>query len=274
MLISHEHRFSFVHIPKCAGTSLRGAISPLTQPEDRYWLYEDLEGVGRVDIAHMPLWFMAERFPEAYRALRDYRSYAVIRDPQARFLSSVAEHFRNFQSGRAEQMPRSRVRSKVMAIMEKLRWTRRLIDHEYIHFTPQVDFVRHEGEQIVEALYPVEEIPTLLEDLSAHVDQPLALEDAPQRSRRMSGLPPRLRRVLLFGKSALERSPLARHSARIEAAIRPYTNRLNRPLSIDWLGEEAFVRDFVAEHYAADIALHADLTDRTLAPRQSHSARA
>lgn len=46
MLISHDHQFLFVHVPKCAGTSIRAAFEPLaTNPLD-YWENRLLSRVG------------------------------------------------------------------------------------------------------------------------------------------------------------------------------------------------------------------------------------
>ena len=46
MLISHRHRFAFIHVPKTAGSSVAFALWPHADHADRYWMNRGLALVG------------------------------------------------------------------------------------------------------------------------------------------------------------------------------------------------------------------------------------
>ena len=103
-MISHKHKLIFIHIPKCAGTSIEIALG-LT-PRDAPFGYQD----HRTLVDHQPVswrhlltqpginsYFRKRKYrrhpnPSVKAALttrqfQDYRKFAVIRDPWSRALS-------------------------------------------------------------------------------------------------------------------------------------------------------------------------------------------
>jgi hypothetical protein len=93
MIINHTYRFIFVHVPKAAGTSITEALSPLTR-------YGDLEIGGtafgeKVQSAYRSR-FGLSKHASAARIMEvvgrqtwsAYKTFAVVRDPFARALST------------------------------------------------------------------------------------------------------------------------------------------------------------------------------------------
>ena len=46
MLISDSHKFAFIHIPKCAGTTVRKSLLKFDTRNNFYWMHNTLEGFG------------------------------------------------------------------------------------------------------------------------------------------------------------------------------------------------------------------------------------
>ncbi len=94
MIISHRHRFIFVHIPKTAGEAVTAALEPVLGPDDIVlkgeadaWLrahrdrrYRDLGGIGK----HSKARVVRAAFPEEWD---DYLTFTVVRHPVDRLIS-------------------------------------------------------------------------------------------------------------------------------------------------------------------------------------------
>ena len=46
MLVSHEHRFAFVHVPKTGGCSISQALQPYGDRVMRFWMNRWLDRIG------------------------------------------------------------------------------------------------------------------------------------------------------------------------------------------------------------------------------------
>ena len=64
MLISHAHRFAFVHVPKTAGSSVFMALEPLADRVDDYWANRWLAAVG-IHVNHLAPWHSRRFRPHA-----------------------------------------------------------------------------------------------------------------------------------------------------------------------------------------------------------------
>ena len=93
MIISDRNKFVFIHIPKCAGTSVRSRIEHL---DDRNGAYssrlDEHPELGLLNYVHIPLQTLKDQFPSEYVCVETYRSMAVMRDPSSRFVSSVSQY--------------------------------------------------------------------------------------------------------------------------------------------------------------------------------------
>ena len=104
MILSDEKRFVFVHIPKCAGSTIRFWLKDRVPFDTRFQSYITVNGLGSRHGAHLPLGVLHDHFPDAFDKVRHYRSIAVIRDPVSRFHSAFAQYQREFFDRKVEAM--------------------------------------------------------------------------------------------------------------------------------------------------------------------------
>ncbi|MEL7090178.1 MAG: sulfotransferase family 2 domain-containing protein [Pseudomonadota bacterium] len=130
MIISEKHAFAFIHIPKCAGTSIRSMITAADPDRFQQWGWNWMPRHQRYgDTAHMPLIDLA---PHLLAQVRDYRAITVVRDPLDRFFSSVEQHFSQHDY---------RARKSVEEFVFELNTTNIRYDPAYVHFCPQHYFI-------------------------------------------------------------------------------------------------------------------------------------
>ncbi len=191
MIISDTHRFAFMHIPKCAGTTVRQALAPYDEHASEFYDKAVFEhpAFGPLDHHHIPLQVMRDHFPEAFAKLRRYQSFALIRDPFSRFPSSLHERFvqrdrRPLNERSALEMSRE-VETVISALAKHPRDVP-ITDPGLIHFSRQSDYVFHNGEQIVKSLKVVAEIDGLFEDLSGLIGRQLRPEERKNRQMNYS----------------------------------------------------------------------------------------
>ena len=86
-MISHKHKFIFIHIPKCGGTSVEYSLLKLegveqkslsTEQKEQYRLYYMY---GGVDVQHRKI----DQFKDARE--KNYFTFTFVRNPWERFLS-------------------------------------------------------------------------------------------------------------------------------------------------------------------------------------------
>lgn len=132
MIISHRHRFVFLHIPKTAGSALRHRLRALDPESESSWDWAWSADRSRyVDQAHVP---MRDLEASAYhrRLLREYFTFAVIRHPYERFVSGVLEHLKQREIAVTAQ--------SVREVVENLDPFRVRFDARFIHLCPMHEF--------------------------------------------------------------------------------------------------------------------------------------
>lgn len=169
MIISDDHRFVFVHIPKCAGTSVREQLKQHDSTRGSFsgqvLMHPEL---GRIDTAHLPLRILREYFPSAFEKIQSYRSFAIVRDPFERFPSSVFQRLSMHEHRPLDTLPQAELEDKIYRLIESLRAHRHaaILPYDLIHFQPQSSFVTLDGSSFVSDLYPIEGMGSLIEELN------------------------------------------------------------------------------------------------------------
>ena len=271
MIISEKHQFSFIHIPKCAGTSVRQILQPFDSYQGRFTGRVDHHlTFGQLDYVHIPLFVLQDHFPSEFEAVMNYWSFAVVRDPFARFASSVSQRLRKYSDRPVQNRPTEDIRSFVHETINYLlqhEQERHLLPPEFIHFQRQIDYIKLDDEQIVGSLYTVNQIGELLADVSQKTGQNL-LANASDSSKMSAN------RTIVYRNDLLRR---------VIDTSRPVINKFNKFLPepvkqtlrdrvyvprdqrIKHLFETEHVQAFIRNYYADDIKLYERVseTERT-----------
>jgi len=254
MIISDRHRFAFVHIPKCAGMSLRTALSRYDDTAGRYdRRLDDHPAYGRLDYTHLPLDLLAEIEPDDYGRLVRYAAFAVVRDPMERFQSALNQRAKMYLGTELSRLETAELHAEIDRAIAYLAEEPRVPAPEHVHFTRQAAFIRHGGRQVVEHVFALERLGDLVAALERVIGAPLG--EVGRINRTWVFRHPALREPVriagwlarsLLPTSTAERLRVAARATLLE----PLDHRL-----LPAFGAQG-VRDFVDGHYAEDKALH------------------
>lgn len=264
MIVSDQHRFVFIHIPKCAGTSVRAAVLPYHDADERFLrTVEQHPQFGPIDFRHLPLPLLRELDPEVFEKLRVYDSYALLRDPFQRFRSALAQRAKMYLGKEFAQLNKSELRTEIERVQEYLLSCPAVIRPEFIHFTRQSDFVQIDGKRLVQNIFPVEHLDRFACALARHIGaDTLSVGHA---NKTTVFRYPQLKQV------AQSSSALARRV--LPGSVHETLRRSARKVLMKPGGsadasvfEEAQVRDFITSYYKADIALYQEVRSGAVVP--------
>ncbi|WP_456388107.1 sulfotransferase family 2 domain-containing protein [Profundibacter sp.] len=251
MIIIERSEFAFVHIPKCAGTTVRNWLTAQTDHDRRFDDYLEVPGVGRYHGAHLTLDVLRDAFPEELAKLRDYWSCTAVRDPFARFSSAFSQYEREFHGRNVQLMTADALQADLSELVMRLKQGEAKKDTTLMHFLPQSDFIYLDGEKIVNDIIPIERMDVLIERISRHlgISPP---EKNVANERRQSKVP--MLKSTLHRAKKLSRLILPKPIWRKlhNTAISLLTKKNEDQLDIRALGIESFI----AEHYAQDTEIH------------------
>lgn len=177
MIVDDRHQFIFIHIPKCAGTTIRLALKKYDSSKGKFAHANGfVEGVGKIDMGHIPLKRLHEFFPEDFQKIKNYRCFAVVRDPYKRFSSSVYQHLKMYSGMPVRSMRRSDFVAAVDDFIGNLDKFGSFLPYDYIHFQRQRDYIYYDDKKLVENLYTSEELENMFSKLSQITGEPIELQ--------------------------------------------------------------------------------------------------
>lgn len=251
MLLSSELNFAFLHVPKCGGTSLRESFRGM--PGLHNPLAEVREAIPyETDPNHVQLCLLREYAPGLMARLVPCTSYAMLRDPVARFPSALAQHFKMFHDTDLGKLSLADVRAATATAIDYLAANDPVTDRRYIHFERQVRFTHLDGRQVVDRLFLLDDQAALVDDVAVTTGYraPSLNESNTSASFRNEtlqkirlGFPQPVKRLLrdympLAGKRAIDRM-----------FFRPSLTQARRDAILS-----AETRAFITAHYAEDFA--------------------
>jgi hypothetical protein len=145
VIVSHAKRFIFFHNPKCAGTSFRTTLKAYHDDAFTFWgIFPAPYFRNHIDHTHLRLWEMQAQFPRVFACAESYNSIVFVRNPHARFLSAVNEHMKKFQPqvSLSSMTQKQRVNVVEEFIKQVLTIGRIITDWRFVHFSPQLWYLR------------------------------------------------------------------------------------------------------------------------------------
>lgn len=175
MIISDSHKLAFVHIPKCAGSTVRSRLREL---DDRKGFYTNRiewhPELGWLDYVHIPLFTLRDHFETDFQKLRDYWTFAAVRDPYSRFPSSISQRLKKHGRQPMHNLTVREVKKEVDIVIDYLSKMPRAntrLTPAYIHFQKQVDYIFIDGVRIIDAIYMADEVNNLIAGVSQHIGE-------------------------------------------------------------------------------------------------------
>ncbi len=231
MIVSKAHRFIFFHNPKAGGTSVRAAIERFNDGPS-FWGIREIRG-RPVDLAHQTTADFAANFPDFWAEIRDFEKHCLIRQPLARFHSSVREYWRNFGGLDFRFASQKQV---AQATLDAVKMLEPFGSAEAIPGAPELAHFKAQSRFAAEDVRLWRSVPALL----AHISAVTGAEIVEERRKVALTFPAPLRPLARF--SLLRRMPG-------QALIRSLLGR-KRPVVHD-----SRVEAFVAEFYQSDAKL-------------------
>lgn len=252
MIISDDHRFVFVHIPKCAGTSVKRRLRSIDTTGDQFFSIREHPRLGRIHLEHITLSDLAAHFPEAFDKLCKYRSMAMVRDPMDRFFSAVFQRLREFRGQGQSAITPELIEAEAEMIARYLETGPERLDLEHVHFNRQSDFIELDGGRIVQNVFSVGQMA----DVVHYIERITGIDIGDERRNRTTEMSIRsmkpLQRILRVPYSRL-------FSAEFRADVREKMTKAGFYRDIpkqQFIRPESAIEQFVREYYARDFALY------------------
>ena len=179
MIIRHDLKLVFVHVPKCAGKTLRKLFRLGADDQSvELFNYGHSAALNRyVDFAHMPLADLCTT--KHFRYLERYCVVACVRNPYKRLASAANEFYRQ-KSKRHERRVIEGTLTTAMRerYYKKMRLGHSQLDPRYVHSLPMHRFTHLGMEPMVDHLLHCEQLRDEAVQLSIQLNWPDAMREA------------------------------------------------------------------------------------------------
>lgn len=268
MLYVKDCNLAFRHIPKNAGKAIRRSLEKaatishtalahdlrINEAEAERLLVGNvvLPGYGLVQLEHLPLEAMRAHFPHSFEVLRNARSFVLAREPRDRFFSALLQRLGEYKDIKGLRADDPRVLDEAQRVCERLSRDEGQLELEFTHFVRQVDFTHLDGMQIIEKVFPMEQMAEAAFWIEATVGLKISVvrEHLRREPKKWSrSIQPAARYI---GRQLIPR-PIKRAIYPLWMKSGVFANAANRYSTIE-LGPD--VESFVTEYYARDAALY------------------
>lgn len=253
MIISKAHDFAFVHIAKCAGSTIRQQLRDKDDLGERFYRSIQHPELGRINANHLPMDILAHHFPEEFQALRSVTSYTVLREPMDRFISGVAQYIRDTGKEPGDLSP-AEIATTAQGIIAYMQATPGFPDYAHALFIPQSAYLSYKGQRVVTHAFAMETLRSLF-DRMEH-EHGLTLIRDRVWNQTVTYKVPAMAAPLKAAKDVAQKVlPVKAYAQAREWGMQLFTTK-GVPKINETLEADNQVRDFVGQFYAEDQRLH------------------
>jgi hypothetical protein len=165
VIISETKAFVFIHVPKCAGTSIRNSLSPHDTRNNYFWMHHYLHGASEsspslpIDKAHMPLAILKNLYPSDFVLLSEYTTFAASRHPLERLISAFFEPRKELLELAASKNcdTIAQIQDFFKHYVTRLTTDANFLDPTFVHATPQSYYHVYKGKIMTDAIIRLED---------------------------------------------------------------------------------------------------------------------
>lgn len=166
MIANQDAGFVFFHIPKCAGLTVHRLFRQWDDFHGGFYGTRSHPDLNSYDGNHVPPAVLQEIFPDAFRHIAPLDKFAIIRNPQDRFRSAMAQRIRQYTPHDPERIGTAELEAEVARVMDYLPTVDRMPQREFAHFMRQSDFVELHGQRFIGNLYPISRAGEVIAEIS------------------------------------------------------------------------------------------------------------
>ena len=220
-----------------------------------------LPDLGQINANHTPLAVLERHLPEVLAQLNAVTSYAIVREPHARFRSGVAQYLRDYV-GEPGELSEQQLLSEVQKIMGSITADPEQRDMRNTVFFRQIDYIYLNGQKAVDHVYAMTDMAAIFEKMATQHNLVLERDQVwnPTVTYRFSGSSGGLKRLKDLSRQVL---PTRAYAAVRDVGIKLFTTK-GAPKLEDTLANTPEVADFVTSYYAADLILYQAVCDGTV----------
>lgn len=188
--VAKDFNLVFLHVPKTAGLSIKQAMEGWSDEmfedvladmpghveldmQSPFRGYLDHPELGSMHMDHIPLPVLRTHFPTAYKTISRAELFAVLRNPEERFLSAISQHLREFKNVGASHITDDLIRETAREMIGKVGGRGIFVDRHDIHFAPQSWFVEDPQAPLPARLFAIDRMDVLARWLTARTGKPI-----------------------------------------------------------------------------------------------------
>jgi hypothetical protein len=258
MIICPNQKFVFVHIPKCAGTSVRSQIVRCDADHISFGRVGRHDVLGTIDYGHIPLDHLRVHFPTEYAAVQQLDSFAIVRDPLARFGSALRQVIWQYEKRPMTLIPPQELREKTLNMLDQVAQEIDEPSHPFIFFARQSRFIFDGDARIVDHLIPLDMVPDFIGYLSRRTGTPMETGVRANQNVDLK-VKGRLGQMAYRINGAMRKVlPRGLHDRIKDTALSVLSTKQSAAQASGLL-DLAEVKDFVQTHYAQDVKIYHDV---------------
>ena len=267
MIISDKYKFCFIHIPKCAGTSVRNVLQLFDDTQGKFTQYVGRhEALGMMDYVHIPLKILREHFSDEYTKIKTFQSFTVLRDPFSRFPSSLSQRLKMYGDKPFKIMSKREIQRSIDEAINYLnnKGDLDILAHDFIHFQKQCTYVFDKGEKLIDNLYTPNDLRFLFGDIEKLINKKLigSLDFLKQPANSSKIYRSEfLKSCFSFFHPILSKPTNHILPESLKKRIEDYLC-VPRDVKMKVMFDSDYIRSFIENYYSEDIKLYYSVYDR------------
>ena len=206
---------------------------------------------GEFEASHLPLYLLEKHFSLQFKEFLNVESFAICRNPYERFISAISQHVTQHYNIHIESLSKDDVEAIIWEVKEHLR-SELFPKYKYVHFTRQVDYIKLNGEKLVDHIYRIQDISRLLSDLHQKTGQKI---DVLEKGNRSLAFKFTWLRAPILSARDFSRRILPPEAYRIAKNLVSSIVLEKTPSTIDYVARSKNTEEFINDYYSEDFEI-------------------